>query len=121
MPSSPARSSEGEVRLPDVELLWWRGCPSTDEAIELVRREMAELGIDPAELRVTEIRTDGDADGRDFVGSPTVRVDGRDVQPPSDEPVGLTCRVYRLRDGRISALPEPDSVREALRAATGGE
>ena len=52
-----------------------------------------------------------------FVGSPTVRVDGRDVQPPGDEPVGLTCRVYRRRDGRISPTPDPHDLAEALRSA----
>ena len=53
-----------------------------------------------------EVRTDADAGRERFVGSPTIRVDGRDVQPPDGEPAGLTCRVYRLRDGRISPLPD---------------
>ena len=44
----------------------------------------------------------------------TIRVAGRDIQPPGDAPAGLTCRVYRLRDGRISALPDPADIREAL-------
>jgi hypothetical protein len=55
------------------------------------------------------------------VGSPTIRVNGRDLQPPGDEPVGLTCRVYRLRDGRISPLPDRAEVREALSGAIAGE
>ena len=46
-----------------------------------------------------------------------VRVDGRDVQDPENEPLGLTCRVYRLRDGRISALPDRADVQAALAAA----
>ena len=40
------------------------------------------------------------------------------MQPPEDgEPPGLTCRVYRLRDGRVSPKPDPDDLRDALRAA----
>jgi hypothetical protein len=66
------------------------------------------------------MRTDADAERAEFVGSPTIRVDGLDVQPPGDEPVGLTCRVYRLRDGRISALPDRADVRDALTGAIGG-
>jgi hypothetical protein len=104
----------------DVELLWWRGCPSTDEAIEIVRDEMAALGIAPDELRITEINTDADAERERFVGSPTIRVDGRDLQSPDDEPVGLTCRVYRLRDGRTSPVPDRADVRAALAEARGG-
>ena len=46
-----------------------------------------------------------------------MRVDGADVQPPGDEPTGLTCRVYRRRDGRVSPLPDPEDVRDALAAA----
>jgi hypothetical protein len=34
--------------------------------------------------------------------------------------VGLCCRVYRLRDGRISAIPDPAEVRDALRGAMRG-
>jgi hypothetical protein len=98
-----------------VELLWWDGCPSSGEAHELVRRAMAEAGLDPASLRSVEIDTDEAAERAEFVGSPTIRVDGRDVQPPDDaQPVGLTCRVYRLRDGRISPLPDPEDIKEAL-------
>jgi hypothetical protein len=101
-----------------VELLWWDGCPSSDEAHELVRRAMADAGLDPKALRSIEIDTDDAAQREGFPGSPTIRVDGADVQPPEDgEPAGLTCRVYRLRDGRVSPKPDPDDLRDALRAA----
>jgi hypothetical protein len=100
---------------PRVELLWWSGCPSWEEAVRLVRAEMEAAGLDPEALEVREVHTGGEAEREGFVGSPTIRVDGRDVQDPGEEPVGLTCRVYRLRDGRISALPDPADVRDALR------
>jgi hypothetical protein len=102
---------------PRVELLWWSGCPSWEEAVRLVRDEMAAAGLDPDRLEVRELRTDEEAEREGFPGSPTVRVEGRDVQDAGDRPVGLTCRVYRLRDGRISALPDPADVRDALRAS----
>ncbi len=80
---------------------------------------MSDLGLDPESVEVREVETDDRASREGFVGSPTIRVDGRDVQPPGpDEPVGLTCRIYRLRDGRISPTPDPQDVREALLAAT---
>ena len=104
-----------------VELLFWRACPSWEEAIEIVREEMAAAGLDPEALEVREVANDADAERERFVGSPTVRIAGRDLQPPGQEPVGLTCRVYRLRDGRISPLPDREQVREALIEATGDE
>jgi hypothetical protein len=100
-----------------VELLWWEGCPSSDAAHELVRRVMAEVGLDPESLESIEVATDETADREGFVGSPTIRVDGRDIQAPdATEPRGLTCRVYHLRDGRVSPLPDAEDVREALAA-----
>jgi len=104
-----------------VELLWWRECPSWERATELVRDEMASLGLDPEALEVREVATDDDAGREGFVGSPTIRVNGADIQPPGEEPVGLTCRVYRRRDGRVSPLPDAADVREALIAAIEGE
>jgi hypothetical protein len=102
---------------PRVELLWWSGCPSWREAVRIVREEMEAAGLDADRLEVREVATDEAAEHEGFVGSPTIRVDGRDVQGVDEEPVGLTCRVYRLRDGRISALPDSADVREALRGA----
>jgi hypothetical protein len=103
-----------------VELLWWEGCPSTDEALAELREEMTALGLDPERIEMREVDTETEAERQEFIGSPTIRVDGRDVKPPADEPTGLTCRVYRLRDGRISALPDRDDVREALAEAIRG-
>jgi len=101
--------------MPEVELLWWEGCPSSDEAHGLVRRAMAEAGLDPDALRSIEVATEETAEREGFVGSPTIRVDGRDIQPSGEpEPPGLTCRVYHLRDGRISPLPDPEDIKEAL-------
>ncbi len=105
------------VRSPRVELLWWQGCPSTDEALAVLRREMKALGLDPEAIAMREIATDADAKREEFVGSPTIRVDGRDVQPVSEEPIGLSCRVYRLADGRISPVPDRADVRQTLRMA----
>jgi hypothetical protein len=100
-----------------VELLWWDGCPSSEEAHQLVRSAMSEAGIDPGTLVSTEIDSDEGAIRAGFPGSPTIRVDGRDIQPPPDsEPPGLTCRVYHLRDGRVSPLPDPEDLKEALSA-----
>jgi hypothetical protein len=86
----------------------------------MVREQMARLGLDEAGLEVVEIRTDDAARREDFVGSPTIRVDGSDVQAPGGEPAGLSCRVYRLRDGRVSPVPDPEDVREALAKAIEG-
>jgi hypothetical protein len=97
-----------------VELLWWTGCPSTEEALGELREEMTAAGLDPESIVVREIADEAEAERAGFVGSPTIRVDGRDVVDPGGEPAGLTCRVYRLSDGRVSAVPDRAVVRAAL-------
>ena len=78
---------------------------------------MTDAGLDPDKIVVREVHTDRDAQRERFVGSPTIRIDGADIQPPGEEQLGLTCRVYHRRDGRISPTPDPADVREALAAA----
>ena len=103
---------------PRVEFLWWRECPSWERALAMLREAMKEAGIDPALVEAREIDTDEAAEGERFPGSPTIRIDGEDLQPPGEgDPTGLSCRVYRRRDGRSSPLPDPEDLREALRAA----
>jgi hypothetical protein len=103
---------------PHVEFLWWEGCPSHERALAELRDVMREVGLDPSEVDVRHIGSEEEAAQAGFVGSPTVRVDGQDLLPPDDDPVGLTCRVYRLRDGRISPTPDPADLRDALMSAT---
>jgi hypothetical protein len=100
-----------------VELLFWDGCPSHPRALADLRTAMAELGLDPGEIVVREVTSEDGAEQERFVGSPTIRIDGADIQPVEGEPCGLTCRVYHRRDGRISPTPDPADVREALAAA----
>lgn len=101
----------------DVELLWWEGCPSTERALAEVREALAELGLAGTDVRMTEIATDAQAQATGFAGSPTIRVDGVDVAPGGDE-IGLSCRVYRRHDGRVSPTPDPEDLRDALRHAS---
>ena len=104
---------------PRVEFLWWEGCPSHPRALAELREAMSAVGLDPAGVDVREVASEADAQRESFIGSPTIRIDGRDLQPPpDDEPVGLTCRVYRLRDGRASPTPDPADVHDALMSAT---
>jgi hypothetical protein len=98
-----------------VELLWWEGCPSYPETLADLQGVLAEEGVD-AEVQLVEVESDEQARAERFPGSPTVRLDGVDaIPPPETEPFSLTCRVYRLRDGRISATPDPEDLREAVR------
>jgi len=106
------------VTAPRVELLWWEGCPSTERARELLAEVVSERGLDPEAIVMREIETDAEAQHERFVGSPTIRVGGVEVAPEDEEPVGLTCRVYRTRDGRTSPVPGAQDIHDAIEKAT---
>jgi hypothetical protein len=100
-----------------IELLWWEGCPSHPETLADLERILEEEGAE-ATLEQIEIETDEQARTERFPGSPTIRIDGKDPLPaqPGD-PFSLTCRIYRLRDGRVSPTPDPEDLRDAVRRA----
>jgi hypothetical protein len=99
-----------------IELLYWEGCPSYPEAKELLEDVLAERGIDePIEMR--EVRTPEQAVELGFPGSPTIRIDGHDVDAVGAESTpALTCRIYRFPDGRVSPVPSRRQLEEALGA-----
>ena len=98
----------------DIELLYWDGCPSHPEARELLEEVLAARGID-AEIRMTHVGTDAEAERLRFPGSPTIRVDGRDVEVGgAAAPPTLTCRIYYLADGRPSPIPSREELEAAL-------
>ena len=102
-----------------IEVLYVEACPNYRGTLRLVERVRAELGID-TELRTTLIVHQAAAEQARFAGSPTVRVDGHDVEPgsePATEYV-LGCRLYRL-EHRFAGQPEERWVREALQRAAG--
>jgi hypothetical protein len=101
--------------------LYIQDCPHYQAMLALVERVRAELGID-SEVRTSLIIDQAAAEQARFPGSPTVRVDGHDVEPgngPAAEYV-VCCRLYRL-EHRFAGQPEERRVREALlRAAKSG-
>jgi hypothetical protein len=64
---------------------------------------------------------DDDAARRErFLGSPTVRVDGHDVEPGAEHRTdfGMTCRIYQTANGQ-SGQPDEEWIRAALARAAG--
>ena len=98
-----------------VSFLYYEDCPSHNLALERLREVMAEEDT-PGELEVVKVETDEQARELRFVGSPTIRVDGQDIDPPTESRYALTCRAYRLEDGRISPVPAKDMIRRTLRS-----
>jgi hypothetical protein len=83
-------------------------------AMVVVQRVIAETGV-PVDLTVIDVTTESQAAKHRFLGSPTVRVDGLDVEPGSNGSTDFTLddRVYRGPRG-LQGWPEARWVRDAL-------
>ena len=97
-----------------ISFLYSDDCPSHPEALSRLRKIMDQEGI-TAEIETINVRTNEEAVTYRFRGSPTILIDGQDIDPSSVEGFGLACRAYRLEDGRISPLPSESMIRKALR------
>lgn len=106
--------SVAEGTPPLVEILYFDGCPNLDPAVALVERTAASLGLEPR-IQLVNVSDAETAERLRFLGSPTVRIGRRDVEPGADARTdfALACRVYRTDRG-VVGQPEESWVREAL-------
>jgi hypothetical protein len=90
-----------------VELLYFDGCPSYAELLPRLRELLAREGIDE-EVELRRVQTQEDAERERFLGSPTVRIDGEDVDPTAKDrdDFGLECRLYRTDEGLVRTPSE---------------
>lgn len=102
-----------------IDFLLWKECPSHPIAWERLQAALNRLGLQ-AELRRIEINTDKKAEQYTFPGSPTIRINGRDIDPEGarDQRVGLSCRIYHDATGRITPVPPEELIRKALKKET---
>lgn len=102
----------------EVEVLYFDGCPNHDRLLPLVREMATRYGV---ELRLRQITSVEQAERERFLGSPSVRVNGVDVEPGAEQrdDYGLNCRLYRA-DGARDGLPASEWIEVALRAVGRG-
>ena len=101
-----------------IDFYYWADCPSHEEALARLRDALAEQGLEGS-VRLVEVASEEQATALGFLGSPTIRIDGVDIDPaaPGRADYGLTCRAYTRPDGRISPLPPREMIVAALRQA----
>lgn len=103
----------------DVEFLFFEGCLGHARARPLLESVLAEEGVrDP--VRYIKIANQEDAVRHRFQGSPTIRINGRDIVEQPDADYALRCRVYWV-DGRPQDYPNRDMILAAVRAAKVGQ
>jgi hypothetical protein len=100
-----------------IELLWFEDCPNHEPAEQMLAEVLAEFNVgDPiARVEVPDVQTGNEVT---FPGSPTIRIDGVDIEPNWEPCEDCTprCRIYFTPSG-LRGLPERDWIVEAVQRA----
>jgi len=103
-----------------VEVLYFHGCPNHDALLPRLRELMVRADVD-APVELTRVESVEAAERERFLGSPTLRVDGRDVDPTAEQRTdfGLKCRLYSTDRGPVGTIPD-DLIQAALARSRNG-
>ena len=103
-----------------VEVLYVSECPSHPAAVKLVRDVLAAQGV-AAQIHEVLVRDEGMANELKFPGSPTIRINGKDVAGASqtDKNFALSCRLYP--GSKQIGLPPAEVIHRAVLEARSGE
>ncbi len=101
-------------RIMKVKLLYFDGCPTHKETMKILEECVQE--VDPT-IKIEKIRvvSEGHANSLEFLGSPTIKIDGRDIDEKAQgqKDFGLKCRVYESEEG-FGGVPPREMILNAL-------
>jgi hypothetical protein len=114
LPAGCQAPGPGHRHAVTIELLYFDGCPNHESVLAHLR-ELLDRSHRPADVVLRRIDDDEAAQRERFLGSPTVRIDGRDIEPGADkrDDYGIKCRLYATPAG-ISGMPPDDWLLRAL-------
>jgi hypothetical protein len=102
-----------------VELLYWDGDPEYMAARQNLVEVLTEDAFETT-IQMIAVNSDQDAEYLEFVGSPTIRIDGEDIHAEPAAAVGLRRRQYPADDGHGSTpVPGKRLIRRAIERARG--
>ena len=95
-----------------IEILYFDGCPHFPPARDLIQVILDQEGVQ-AEVSEIEIKDALEARRLQFMGSPTIRINGVDIEADARNvaEAGLACRRYP------NGLPSAAMIRAALKEA----
>lgn len=96
-----------------IEVLYFSDCPSWKETIKDLNSVLDELALN-AEITLTKVETNADAESHKFPGLPTIRVNGQDLFPVNlAAGFALRCRVYQTPYG-LKGTPSREMLSEQI-------
>lgn len=99
--SDPTRTNRAGSTL---EVLYFDGCPSHASLLPVVRDLAAKHDVELNQLRIETVEQ---SEKSRFLGSPTVRLNGIDIEPGAQARTdfGMKCRIYRSSEGQSGVPP----------------
>jgi hypothetical protein len=90
-----------------IEVLYFDGCPNHEALLLRLRELMAQTGVDEP-VKLIRVESTAAAQQQSFLGSPTLRITGEDVDPgaSSRSDYGLKCRLYPTPGGLRGVIPD---------------
>jgi hypothetical protein len=97
----------------NLDLLYFDGCPSWRNALEILNRTLNESGLQ-FEVSLIQVEDQHAAEIQRFIGSPTIRINGLDLFPLEEQSnFGIGCRVYQTPEG-LKGWPTEEMLKERL-------
>ncbi len=97
-----------------VELLYFDGCPNHEPALRNLKEVMQEIGI-PDEIEIIQVVDNDDATAKRFLGSPSIRINGQDLEQRDETSHNyiMCCRQYRT-GSTAQGYPSKDLIKQAF-------
>ena len=102
-----------------INLLYFDGCPSWQQALTNLRTAITEEKLD-ASVQLIKVTTGQEAVDHRFLGSPSFQVEGVDFWPTHQDRFSMSCRVYATPNG-LKGWPSVEMLRQKLRDKYGLE
>lgn len=101
-----------------IELLYFEGCPNHVQALDNLKSALEESGLNER-IDVINVTDNTEALARRFLGSPSIRIDGRDLEDAdrNGAEYSMKCRRYRNGD-RIEGYPPRELILEAIKTGS---
>lgn len=101
-----------------IRFLYFESCPNSKTALNLLKKVLKEKRIEE-EIEIIEIKSEEDARKYHFLGSPTIQINGMDIERERREEMPVFgCRIYKTKNGH-SGVPPEDMIIKALEEAEG--
>lgn len=99
-----------------VEFLYFEGCPNHETALTNLKDALEEAGVSE-EIGIIKIEELEDVTEHRFLGSPSIRINGEDIEIAEDESTEYSMRCRRYRNGdTIEGFPAKELIQTKLTA-----